>query len=147
MKIALINEFSQAPKNAQIQSIMRQVAEPLGHTVVNAGMSQTDVASGNPADYPADNPCTTYVMTGIQASLLLNSGAVDFVVTGCGTGQGRKSIWIVFPFCKAGMRCTNNVNFVWQIYQNFSLLFGRVVLYSVLVRIMFLQDRGGSIYE
>ena len=33
--------------------------------------------------------------------------------------------------------CTNHVNFVWQIYQNFSLLFGRAVLYSVLVRIMF----------
>lgn len=97
MKIALINEFSQAPKNARIKSILRQVAEPLGHTVVNAGMSQTDVASGNPADYPADNPCITYVMTGIQASLLLNSGAVDFVVTGCGTGQGALLSCNMFP--------------------------------------------------
>ncbi len=88
MKIALINEFSQAPKNALILSELKEVAEPLGHIVVNTGMHQTDVATGNPADYPADNPCVTYVMTGIQASLLLNSGAVDFVVTGCGTGQG-----------------------------------------------------------
>ena len=97
MKIALVNEFSQAPKNALILRTLREVAEPLGHTVVNAGMSQTDVASGNPADYPADNPCITYVMTGIQAALLLNSGAVDFVVTGCGTGQGALMSCNMFP--------------------------------------------------
>lgn len=97
MKIALINEFSQAPKNALILGILKEVAEPLGHTVVNAGMSQTDVSSGNPGDYPADNPCITYVMTGIQASLLLNSGAVDFVVTGCGTGQGALLSCNMFP--------------------------------------------------
>jgi ribose 5-phosphate isomerase RpiB len=30
----------------------------------------------------------TYIHLGIQASLLLNTGAVDFVITGCGTGQG-----------------------------------------------------------
>lgn len=97
MKIALINEFSQAPKNELILGILKDVAEPLGHTVVNAGMSQTDVSSGNPADYPTDNPCITYVMTGIQASLLLNSGAVDFVVTGCGTGQGALLSCNMFP--------------------------------------------------
>ncbi len=97
MKIALINEFSQAPKNALILGILREVAEPLGHTVVNAGMSQTDVSSGQPSDYPTENPCITYVMTGIQASLLLNSGAVDFVVTGCGTGQGALLSCNMFP--------------------------------------------------
>ncbi|MCS5881295.1 RpiB/LacA/LacB family sugar-phosphate isomerase [Klebsiella variicola subsp. variicola] len=31
----------------------------------------------------------TYIHLGIMASILLNSKAVDFVVTGCGTGQGR----------------------------------------------------------
>lgn len=30
---------------------------------------------------------------GIQAALLLNSKAVDFVVTGCGTGQGAMMAW------------------------------------------------------
>ncbi|MCV5991178.1 RpiB/LacA/LacB family sugar-phosphate isomerase, partial [Escherichia coli] len=30
----------------------------------------------------------TYIHLGIMASILLNSKAVDFVVTGCGTGQG-----------------------------------------------------------
>lgn len=29
----------------------------------------------------------TYIHLGIMASILLNSKAVDFVVTGCGTGQ------------------------------------------------------------
>lgn len=30
----------------------------------------------------------TYIHLGIMASILLNANAVDFVVTGCGTGQG-----------------------------------------------------------
>lgn len=30
----------------------------------------------------------TYVKIGLLASILLTSKAVDFVVTGCGTGQG-----------------------------------------------------------
>lgn len=102
MKIALINEFSQAPKNALILGVLKDVAEPLGHTVVNAGMSQTDISSGDPSDYPADNPCITYVMTGIQASLLLNSGAADFVVTGCGTGQGALMSCNMFPGVACG---------------------------------------------
>lgn len=38
MKIALINENSQAAKNAMIEGVLRKVVEPMGHEVVNYGM-------------------------------------------------------------------------------------------------------------
>ena len=66
MKIALINENSQAAKNALIEATLRKVAEPMGHEVVNYGM------------YAADDAAQlTYVQNGILAAILLNSGAAD----------------------------------------------------------------------
>lgn len=44
MKIALINENSQAAKNALIEATLRKVAEPMGHEVVNYGMYAADDA-------------------------------------------------------------------------------------------------------
>ena len=38
MKIALINENSQAAKNSLIEETLRKVVEPMGHTVDNYGM-------------------------------------------------------------------------------------------------------------
>lgn len=77
MKIALINENSQAAKNATIHAALTAVAEPLGHQVFNYGMYT-----------PEDKASLTYVMNGLLAAILLNSKAADFVVTGCGTGTG-----------------------------------------------------------
>lgn len=77
MKIALMNEYSQASKNAIVLDQLKNVVVPMGHEVYNTGMC-----------CDGDNPYLTYIHLGIQAALLLNSGAVDFVVTGCGTGQG-----------------------------------------------------------
>ncbi len=37
---------------------------------------------------PDDAASLTYVMNGLLTGILLNSGAADFVVTGCGTGMG-----------------------------------------------------------
>ncbi|MEC5386582.1 RpiB/LacA/LacB family sugar-phosphate isomerase [Uliginosibacterium sp. H3] len=77
MKIAIISENSQAAKNGVIETALKTVVEPLGHQVFNYGM------------YSAEDACSlTYVQNGILASILLNSKAVDFVVTGCGTGMG-----------------------------------------------------------
>lgn len=76
MKIALMNEFSQAAKNAIVREQLQDVAKELGHSVYNTGMSDDN------------DHRLTYIHLGIMASLLLNSEAVDFVVTGCGTGQG-----------------------------------------------------------
>ena len=38
MKIALINENSQAAKNAMVCETLRKVVEPMGHEVFNYGM-------------------------------------------------------------------------------------------------------------
>lgn len=86
MRIALINENSQAAKNSLIESTLRKVVEPMGHTVVNYGM------------YTAEDACQlTYVKVGLLASLLLNTGAADYVVTGCGTGEGAMLACNSFP--------------------------------------------------
>lgn len=77
MKIALIIENSQAAKSEIVHSALTSVAEPLGHDVHHYGMYSAD-----------DDAQLTYVMNGLLAGILINSGAADFVVTGCGTGMG-----------------------------------------------------------
>ena len=86
MRIALINENSQASKNPLIETTLRKVVEPMGHTVDNYGM------------YTADDACQiTYVKAGLLAGILLNSGAADYVVSGCGTGEGAMLACNSFP--------------------------------------------------
>lgn len=82
----MMNEFSQASKNAIVLAQLKDVVEPMGHTVFNTGMTGDD-----------DPHYLTYLNLGVQAALLLNSGAVDFVVTGCGTGQGALMALNSFP--------------------------------------------------
>jgi len=77
MKIALINENSQAGKNEIIYSALKKVVEPMGHEVFNYGMYSA-----------ADEQQLTYVQNGILAAILLNSKAADYIITGCGTGEG-----------------------------------------------------------
>ena len=77
MKIALIIENSQAARSQTVHDALTSVAEPLGHQVFHYGMYT-----------PEDKASLTYVMNGLLAGILLNSGAADFVVTGCGTGTG-----------------------------------------------------------
>ncbi|MCU4674073.1 RpiB/LacA/LacB family sugar-phosphate isomerase [Catenovulum sp. 2E275] len=90
MKIALMNEFSQAAKNPIILEQLETVAGEQGHSVFNVGMD-------------GDNDHRlTYIHLGIIASLLLNSGAVDFVVSGCGTGQGALMSLNAYPGVTCG---------------------------------------------
>jgi len=86
MKIALINENSQAGKNSIIFTALKKVVEPMGHVVDNYGMYAAD-----------DKAQLTYVQCGIVGAILLNSGAADFVVTGCGTGEGAMLAMNSFP--------------------------------------------------
>ncbi|MCD7943806.1 MAG: RpiB/LacA/LacB family sugar-phosphate isomerase [Clostridia bacterium] len=86
MKIALINENSQAAKNALIAKTLADVTEPMGHTVVNYGMYAAD-----------DEAQLTYVQCGILAGTILGAGAADYVVTGCGTGEGAMLACNSFP--------------------------------------------------
>ena len=85
MRIALINENSQASKNQIIYNELKGVAEPLGHEVLNIGM------------FNADDASLTYVQNGILAAILLNTKTADFIVTGCGTGEGAMLAMNSFP--------------------------------------------------
>ena len=62
------------------------MVEPMGHTVYNYGMYSA-----------GDDVSLTYVQAGILAAILLNSGAADYVVTGCGTGEGAMLACNSFP--------------------------------------------------
>ena len=86
MRIALINENSQAAKNALILEALRGVVEPMGHTVDDYGMYTAE-----------DKAQLTYVQAGILSAILLGSGAADYVVTGCGTGEGAMLAMNSFP--------------------------------------------------
>jgi ribose 5-phosphate isomerase RpiB len=86
MKIAVINETSAADKNADILAAL----EGRGHDIINAGMSKNGVP-----------PELQYTHTGLLTALLLNLKRVDFVVGGCGTGQGYLNSAMQYPgvFC------------------------------------------------
>ena len=86
MRIALINENSQAAKNSIVEAALRKVIEPMGFEVRNYGMYAAD-----------DEAQLTYVQNGILAATLLNAGACDYVITGCGTGEGAMLALNSFP--------------------------------------------------
>jgi len=92
MKIALINENSQAVKNEIIYNSLKKVCDKKGFEVFNYGMYGTE-----------DENSITYVQIGLLASILLNTKAVDFVVTGCGTGQGASLACNSFPGVYCGL--------------------------------------------
>lgn len=91
MRIALINENSQASKNEIVFNTLNMVATKYGHSVDNYGMFNSE-----------DKPLT-YVQNGLLAAILLNSGAADFVVTGCGTGSGAMLAANSFPRVLCGL--------------------------------------------
>ena len=85
MRIALINENSQASKNELIFNTLNKIAKKYNHVVDNYGM------------FNQDDKSLTYVQNGLLAAILINSGAADFVVTGCGTGEGAMLALNSFP--------------------------------------------------
>ena len=82
MKIAVISEFSASERNPAIIKAL----EGRGHEVYNVGMHGPD-----------DQPNLSYLHTGLLAGLLLNAGAVDLVVGGCGTGVGFQMAASMYP--------------------------------------------------
>lgn len=89
MKIALLNENSQASKNSLIYENLKEVCDEYKFECFNYGMKDSEEIN------------LTYVQLGLLAAILLNSKAVDFVVTGCGTGEGAMLALNSFPnvFC------------------------------------------------
>jgi ribose 5-phosphate isomerase RpiB len=88
LKIAVINEISACGKNADIMDALAG----RGHEIMNAGMK-------NPDGLPALN----YLHTGFLAGVLLNSGAIDYVVGGCGTGIGFAMSAMMYPNVYCGL--------------------------------------------
>jgi ribose 5-phosphate isomerase RpiB len=86
MRIAVVNETSAADKNGDIVAAL----EGRGHQIVNAGMTKSGA-----------KPELLYIHTGLITAILLNLGRVDFVVGGCGTGQGYLNAAMQYPgvFC------------------------------------------------
>jgi len=86
MKIAVINETSTGDRNGDIMRAL----EGRGYEIVNAGMVKNGA-----------QPELSYIHTGLMTALLLNLKRVDFVVGGCGTGQGYLNSALQYPgvFC------------------------------------------------
>lgn len=86
MKIAVINETSAADRNADILAAL----EGRGHEIFNVGMTKNGT-----------KPELLYTHTGLMTAILLNLKRVDFVVGGCGTGQGYLDSAMQYPgvFC------------------------------------------------
>ncbi|MER0123163.1 RpiB/LacA/LacB family sugar-phosphate isomerase [Streptococcus sp. ZJ100] len=92
MKVALINENSQASKNQIIYDALKETTDKKGYELYNYGMYGVEGESQ-----------LTYVQNGLLAAILLNTGAADFVVTGCGTGEGAMVALNSFPGVVCGL--------------------------------------------
>lgn len=89
MRIAVLNEVSASPKNADILTALAEFPE---HSVFNVGMAS-----------PEDKPELTYIQTGLMAALLLGANACDLVIGGCGTGQGFLNSVLQYPGVTCGL--------------------------------------------
>lgn len=76
MKIAVIQASSQKEKNLLLYQSVQNAVSKKDDQVVNFGIFQEEEAA------------YSYVQIALQICLLLESGAVDFAVTGCSSGQG-----------------------------------------------------------
>lgn len=88
MKVAVITEGSTKHRNADVV----KAAESLGLTVYNLGMKNVE-----------NEPELSYMETAFLSALLLNLKAVDFVLGGCGTGQGYMNAVLQFPGTACGL--------------------------------------------
>lgn len=90
MKIAVINEVSTATKNKDILSALRPWSTE--HEIYNLGMS---AAEGEKE--------LTYINTAFMSGLLLETGQIDLIIGGCGTGQGYLNAVLKYPHVVAGL--------------------------------------------
>ena len=89
MKIAVINEVSASLRNEDIVKALHKTTDA---EILNVGMKT-----------PEQMPSLTYIHTSYMAAILLNTGSCDFVVGGCGTGQGFLNGVLQFPGIVCGL--------------------------------------------
>ena len=87
MRIAVLNETSAADRNADILLAL----EGRGHEVFNCGMKRG-----------GETPELSYMHTGFLAALILAMGKADFIIGGCGTGQGFINSVMAYPGVSCG---------------------------------------------
>jgi len=87
MKIAVVTEVSSADKNSDIIEAL----ESMNLEIINIGMTKKD-----------DIPELNYIHSGLITAILLNIGAADFVIGGCGTGQGYLNSVMQYPGISCG---------------------------------------------
>jgi ribose 5-phosphate isomerase RpiB len=75
VRIGILQASSQREKNSVLETCVKEVV-PAGWEVVNFGV------------YPDSPVVLSYVQAALCISMLLESKAVDFVITGCSSGQG-----------------------------------------------------------
>ncbi len=83
MKIGVIQASSQASKNSLIYNTVRKYAPEA--EVINFGCTEEEQER------------YSYIEISLLAGMLLASGAVDFIVTGCSSGQGMMLACNSFP--------------------------------------------------
>lgn len=88
MRIAVVNETSAADRNPDIIAAL----SGRGHQIYNVGMKKN-----------GEKPELQYIHTGFIAALLLHLKRVNFVVGGCGTGQGFLNAVMQYPGVSCGL--------------------------------------------
>ena len=88
MKIAVVSETSTGDKNKDVVAAL----QGFGHEIINVGMKDKGVI-----------PELSYIETGLLSAILLNAGIVDFVVGGCGSGQGYMNSVLQYPNVVCGL--------------------------------------------
>lgn len=88
MKIGICIEVSTKTKAPDVAAALKRA----GLDFINIGMTGE-----------LDEPELTYIESGFITALFLNLGIVDFVVGGCGTGQGYFNSVLQYPGVSAGL--------------------------------------------
>lgn len=92
MKIALIMDASQSGKNAEMYALLKASAEKHGHEVDNYGQ------------FSPDEPHkVTTITNALLSSVVIASGAADFVITGCANGVGASMAMNAMPNLTCGI--------------------------------------------
>ncbi|MGT2667481.1 RpiB/LacA/LacB family sugar-phosphate isomerase [Streptococcus rifensis] len=90
MKIAVIQASTQAEKNSLLYETTKKVVRKYDYEVLNFGV------------LPSDTTNYSYTEIAFLIALLLNSDVVDFIITGCSSGQGMNMACNTLPGTLSG---------------------------------------------
>ena len=94
LKIGVIQATSQKEKNDLLYDCTVKAVEKYGHEVINFGC------------FINEEDSYSYIEIAIEISLLLESKSVDFIVTGCSSGQGMMLVCNSLPSVICGYVAT-----------------------------------------